>query len=143
MYLRELIIIVINYKKGWRKERLCINKKGVMSGIWIFIWVVALIRLADYVLSKEPEPVKAEKTTSIPQPTSNLDKRPILKCYHLLNLKSGSTFTLDDVYKAYFKRLQEVSEQREKGIAPKHELKEYQSAKIVMTDFYKYGALRN
>jgi hypothetical protein len=34
-----------------------------------------------------------------------------------------------------------MSEQREKGIAPKYELKEYQSAKIVMTDFYKYGRL--
>ncbi len=112
-----------------------------MSGIWIFIWIGCLIRLADYIFSKEP--VKDERKSSIPQPTAFLDKRPILKCYHLLNLESGSTFTLNDVYKAYYKRLQEMSEQREKGIAPKYELKEYQSAKIVMTDFYKYAAFRN
>lgn len=114
-----------------------------MSGIWIIIWVVALIRLADYILSKEPEPVKAEKTTSIPQPTSNLDKRPLSKCYHLLKLDDEPTFTLTDVNKAYYKRLQEMSELREIGIAPPYELKEYQSTKIVMTDFYKYGAFRN
>jgi hypothetical protein len=114
-----------------------------MSGIWIFIWVGCLIRLADYIFSKEPEPVIAEKTTSIPQPTSNLDKRPLSKSYHLLKLDDEPTFTLTDVNKAYYKRLQEMSEQREKGIAPKYELKEYQSAKIVMTDFYKYGAFKN
>jgi hypothetical protein len=114
-----------------------------MSGIWIFIWVFALIRLANYILSKEPESIKSEKTTSIPQPSANLDKRPLWKSYHILKLDSEETFTLDDVNKAYYKRLQEMSEQREKGITPKYELKEYQSAKLVMTDFYKYGAFRN
>lgn len=114
-----------------------------MSGIWIFIWVFALIRLANYILTKEPESVKAEKKNSIPQPTSKIDKRPLSKSYHLLKLDDEPTFTLTDVYKAYYKRLQEMSEQREKGIAPKYELKEYQSAKIVMTDFYKYAAFRN
>ncbi len=112
-----------------------------MSGIWIIIGVFALIRLANYILSKEP--VKAEKNHSIPHPTSNLDKRPLSKCYHLLKLDDEPTFTLTDVNKAYYKRLREMSEQRAKGIAPKYELKEYQSAKIVMTDFYKYGAFRN
>ncbi|HQS25074.1 MAG TPA: hypothetical protein PLC18_13205 [Sediminibacterium sp.] len=114
-----------------------------MSVIWIIIWLATLIRLADFILSKEPEPVKAEKTTSIPQPTSNLDKRPLAKCYYLLKLDDEPTFTLTDVNKAYYKRLQEMSELREKGITPPYELKEYQSAKIVMTDFYKYGAFRN
>ncbi|BDQ12734.1 hypothetical protein [Sediminibacterium sp. TEGAF015] len=114
-----------------------------MSGIWIFIWVFALIRLANYILSKELAPVKAEKKNSIPQPTFNLDKRPLSKSYHLLKLDDEPTFTLTDVNKAYYKRLQEMSDQREKGIAPKYELKEYQSAKVVMTDFYKYGAFRN
>lgn len=99
--------------------------------------------MANYVLSKESEPVKAEKTTSIPQPTSNLDKRPLSKCYHLLKLDDEPTFTLTDVNKAYYKRLQEMSGQKEKGIAPKYELKEYQSAKIVMTDFYKYASFKN
>jgi len=114
-----------------------------MSSIWIFIWVFALIRLANYILSKEPAPVKAEKTTSIPQPTSNLDKRPLSKSYHLLKLDDEPTFTLTDVNKAYYKRLQEMSDQREKGIAPKYELKEYQSAKIMIIDNYKYAAFRN
>jgi hypothetical protein len=114
-----------------------------MSTIWGIIYLAGLIRLLDYILSKKPVPVKAEKTTSIPQPTSNLDKRPLSKCYHLLKLDDEPTFTLTDVNKAYYKRLQEMSEQRDKGIAPQYELKEYQSAKIVMTDFYKYGAFKN
>lgn len=114
-----------------------------MSTIWGIIYLAGLIRLIDYILSKKPEPVKAEKMNSIPQPSSNLDKRPLLKCYHLLELDSEATFTLNDVNKAYYKRLQEMSDQKEKGIAPKYELKEYQSAKIVMTDFYKYAAFRN
>lgn len=114
-----------------------------MSGISIFIWVFALIRLANYILSKEPAPVKAEEKHSIPQPTANLDKRPLSKSYHLLKLDDEPTFTLTDVNKAYYKRLQEMSDQREKGIAPKYELKEYQSAKVFMTDFYKYAAFRN
>lgn len=114
-----------------------------MSGIWIFIWVFALIRLANYILSKEPAPVKVERTPSIKQPIPNLDRRPILKCYYVLNLEIGSTFNLDHVNKAYNNRLQEMSERREKGISPQYELKEYQSAKIVMTDLYKYGAFRN
>lgn len=114
-----------------------------MSTIWGIIYLAGLIRLVDYILSKKPGPVKDEKKYSIPQPTSNLDKRPLSKCYHLLKLDDEPTFTLTDVNKAYYKRLQEISEQREKGITPKYELKEYQSAKIVMTDFYKYGAFRN
>ncbi len=114
-----------------------------MSTIWGIIYLAGLIRLVDYILTKKPEPVKAEKTTSIPQPTSNLDKRPLAKCYHLLQLDDEPTFTLTDVNKAYYKRLQEMSDLREKGITPPYELKEYQSAKIVMTDFYKYGAFRN
>ena len=112
-----------------------------MSGLGIFIWVVAFIRLANYILSKEP--IKGDRKQSIQEPTPNLDKRPILKCYYVLNLELGSTFSLDDVNKAYYTRLQEMSERREKGIAPQYELKEYQSAKIVMTDFYKYAAFRN
>lgn len=112
-----------------------------MSGIWIFIWAVAFIRLGDFIFSKEP--VKPERKYSIPQPTANLDKLPILKCCYVLNLDPNSTFSLDDVNKAYYKRLQEMTEKREKGIAPQYELKEYQSAKIVMTDYYKYAAFRN
>jgi hypothetical protein len=112
-----------------------------MFNFWIILFIWGLIRLADYIFSKES--VKAERTFSIPQPTANLDKRPLSKYYHLLKLDDEPTFTLTDVNKAYYKRLQEMSEQREKGITPKYELKEYQSAKIVMTDFYKYGAFRN
>jgi hypothetical protein len=81
-----------------------------MSTIWGIIYLAGLIRLVDYILSKKPAPVKEEKKNSIPQPTANLDKRPLSKCYHLLKLDDEPTFTLTDVNKAYYKRLQEMSE---------------------------------
>ncbi len=84
-----------------------------------------------------------KKTYSLPQPEINLDKRPILKCYHILDLDPDITYTLYDFNKAYYKRLQEMSAFRAKGLKPTYELKECQSAKQVMTDFYKYGAFRN
>lgn len=112
-----------------------------MSLIWILIWVFGLLRLANYILSKEP--AKEEKTYSIQQPTANLDRYPILKCYYILNLDPTKNFSLEEVNKAYYRRLQEMSEQRDKGIAPQYELKEYQSAKKMMTDYYNYAAYRN
>ncbi|WP_026764604.1 hypothetical protein [Sediminibacterium salmoneum] len=114
-----------------------------MSGIWIIIWVFALIRLANYILSKEPAPVKAEKKNSIPQPNAQLDRHPLIKSCYILNIDPYSSFSLDDVNRAYYRRLQEMSEQREKGVVPKYELKECQSAKIIITDNYKYAAFRN
>lgn len=115
-----------------------------MSVVWIIIWIVGLLRLANYILSKETTaPVKAEKIYSIPQPTANLDRYPILKCYYILNLDPTRNFSLEDVNKAYYKRLQEMSALRGKGIKPEYELKEYQSAKKIMTDYYQYAAYRN
>lgn len=112
-----------------------------MSSTLILLCIYALIKFMDYIIKTDMFDEK--KDYSLPQPKINLDKRPILKCYRVLNLDPDATYTLDDVNKAYYKRLQEMSAYREKGIEPTYELKEYQSAKQVMTDFYAYAAFRN
>lgn len=112
-----------------------------MSTSLILLSIYGLIKLFDFIIKTDMFDEKKEY--SLPQPKINLDKRPILKCYHILNLDPDSTYTLDDVNKAYYKKLQEMSASREKGIEPTYELKEYQSAKQVMTDFYAYAAFRN
>jgi len=112
-----------------------------MSTSLILLAIYGLIHFINFILRTDMFDDKKEY--SLPQPKINLDKRPILKCYHILNLDPDATYTLDDVNKAYYKRLQEMSASREKGIEPTYELKEYQSAKQVMNDFYAYAAFRN
>ena len=102
-----------------------------MSSTLILLCIYALIKFMDYIIKTDMFDEK--KDYSLPQPKINLDKRPILKCYRVLNLNPDATY----------KRLQEMSASREKGIEPTYELKEYQSAKQVMTDFYAYAAFRN
>src|SRR5574343_1881079 len=112
-----------------------------MSLTFILLCIYSLIKFMNFIIKTDLFDEKKEYSLS--EPKINLDKRPILKCYLVLNLDPDATYTLDDVNKAYYKRLQEMSASREKGIEPTYELKEYQSAKQVMTDFYAYAAFRN
>ena len=69
-----------------------------MSTSLTLLSIYGLIKLFDFIIKTDMFDEKKEY--SLPQPKINLDKRPILKCYHILNLDPDSTYTLDDVNKA-------------------------------------------
>lgn len=79
----------------------------------------------------------------IKEPKANLDIRPILKSYYLLQIHLDTELGLEEVEMAYQKKLAEIVEIRKGGFTPMHDLPEIESARAVLIAYYCYAAFRN
>lgn len=79
----------------------------------------------------------------IKEPKANLDLRPILKSYYLLQISYDTELGLEDVEIAYQRKLAEIAEIRKGGFTPMHDLPQIECARAVLIDYYWYAAFRN
>lgn len=84
-----------------------------------------------------------DKPMSNKEPKANLDVKPILKSYCLLQINSNTELGLEEVEKAYQKKLAEIAEIRRRGFTPIYDLPLIESARKVLIDYYRYAAYRN
>lgn len=104
-----------------------------LIGIGYLIWRFSKADFTKW--DDTPPPIK--------EPKANLDLRPILKSYYLLQISYDTELGLEEVEKAYQKKLAEIAEIRKGGFSPKHDLPQIESAKAVLLDCYWYSAFRN
>lgn len=105
----------------------------VVFGMGFFLW--RLLK-TDYTRWDDtPPPIK--------EPKANLEVRPILKSYYLLQIQLGTELGLEEVEQAYQKKLTEIAEIRKRGFNPMYDLPVIESAREVLIDYYRYAAYRN
>jgi len=105
----------------------------LVYGIGFLIW--QLIKTDYTKWDDTPIPIK--------EPKANLDMQPILKSYYLLQIQSNTEWGLIEVEQAYQKKISEIAEIKKNGFTPFHDLSVIESAREVLTDYYKYAAYRN
>jgi hypothetical protein len=113
-----------------------------MEIVWKLIGILSLINLlrmlffTDYTRwDDKPAPIK--------EPKVNLEIRPLLKCYYLLQLDPHSKIGITDIHNAYTQQVFEIAKLKKSGFIPMHDLNEIESAKEVLMDYHQYAAYRN
>lgn len=69
--------------------------------------------------------------------------KPIVKSYCLLQINLSTELGLEEIEKAYQKKLAEIAEIKRRGYTPLYNLPLIESAMEVLIDYYRYAAYRN
>lgn len=84
-----------------------------------------------------------DRPPPIKEPKASLDIRPILKSYYLLQIHFDTELGLEVIELAYQKKLAEIAEIMKSGFTPMHDLRQIESARSVLIDYYWYAEFRN
>ncbi len=113
-----------------------------MEIVWKLIGILSLINLlrmlffTDYTRwDDKPAPIK--------EPKSNLELRPLLKCYYLLQIDPQSEIGITDINNAYIQQVLEIVKLKKSRFIPMYDLNEIEGAKEVLIDYHRYAAFRN
>lgn len=110
-----------------------------MPSFMIIIGICWLIRLITYL----NEDTNNKTITKYAEPKLPNLKTPIYIAYYVLGLNTSEAICIEDVNEAYYKKLQEASDERKQGKERRFNLETFQGAKYYLIDFCNYAANKN
>ncbi len=113
-----------------------------MEIVWKLIGILSLINLLRMLFFTDYTRWD-DKQAPIKEPKGNLELRPILKCYYLLQIDPQSEIGITDINNAYAQQVLEIGKLKKSGFIPMYNLNEIESAKEVLMDYHQYAAFRN